>query len=372
MCERVRLQQGAHPEARSPDADRSRGSVLPRVHTWATPVYRLHRCLILDLARRPRSISSGSALLPVTTSPVTAAQLVRGRIAWPAAVCRGAPAPSMAVASGVPLRQHCQRQVVFECKAASEPIAHSERVHVSVLAGDCRRHAPGTFALARRSTVLLMRARRHWRRRHRRRRVARDDRHRRECCRRVQAVNVTVVDRDNVGWPNAARRPRQRSDPNLFFKSAEGFGPPAERRRRRSAPTASKRPERTPASPITSGCACARQRTRGLTTRFTFSSVTPAPRLAQQRRVLARRVRWSSSCRPDPVPRHLRGGAGRRTAGGPWVRTSTSQPRARTSSMSSSGKDGPSIDQIVISADRNLTMPPGARRNDATILAASN
>jgi hypothetical protein len=35
-------------------------------------------------------------------------------------------------------------------------------------------------------------------------------------------------------------------------------------------------------------------------------------------------------------------------------------------------EDGPWIDQIVISADRYLTMPPGARRNDATILATSN
>jgi hypothetical protein len=35
-------------------------------------------------------------------------------------------------------------------------------------------------------------------------------------------------------------------------------------------------------------------------------------------------------------------------------------------------EDGPRIDQIVISADRYLTTPPGARRNDATILAASN
>jgi hypothetical protein len=34
-------------------------------------------------------------------------------------------------------------------------------------------------------------------------------------------------------------------------------------------------------------------------------------------------------------------------------------------------EDGPIIDQIVISADRYLTMPPGARSNDATILAAS-
>jgi hypothetical protein len=35
-------------------------------------------------------------------------------------------------------------------------------------------------------------------------------------------------------------------------------------------------------------------------------------------------------------------------------------------------EDGPRIDQIVISGDDYLTTSPGARRNDGTILAASN